>query len=94
MPPETGVEARVLDGKLVPEPREGEVVVFYIRFAHGFRFPASDFYRCFLDFFRLQLHHLGANLVLQLAAFTACCEGYLGMLPYTKLWCRLFYPKQ
>lgn len=38
--------------------------------------------------------HLGANDVLQTATLVTLCEGYIGLLPYIKLWFKLFYLKQ
>ena len=31
---------------------------------------------------------------MQLAGFVTLCEGYVGLLPYVELWCRMFYLKQ
>lgn len=76
--PEMEVEARAPDGELMLEPREGEVVVFYNHFARGFGLSMSDFYRRFLDFFGLQPHYLGANVVLQLAASPRVVRATLG----------------
>lgn len=84
------VEARAPDRETLLAPREGEVVVLYIHYACGFGLPTSLFFRRFLDFFVLQPQHLRANAVLQLTAFAVLCEGYLELLPYTELWCRLF----
>jgi hypothetical protein len=36
---------------MVPTPEEGEVVVFFEHFRHGFVLPTSDFTRKFLNFF-------------------------------------------
>lgn len=85
LPPAGEVEARTPGNEVVPEPREGEVVVFLVHFACGFGLPASHFFRRFLGFYGLQPHHLGANSILQLAAFIAFCEGYVGLQPYVDL---------
>jgi hypothetical protein len=66
-------------GELVPAPQPGEAVVFYEHFRRGFVLPASNFLRQFLDHFHLQPHHIGANAMLTLSAFTTICEAYLGI---------------
>ena len=75
------VEFRVPGDELVPAPQPGECVVFTSHFARGFGLPASTFLRNFLDYYHLQLHHLGANAIMLLAAFATFCEGYLGVRP-------------
>lgn len=94
LPPAELVEARAPGAETTPAPRDGEVVVFYTHFLRGLGLPVSLFFRRFLTFFGLQPHHLGPNAILQLAAFVTLCEGYVGILPYVELWCRLFYLKQ
>ena len=76
--------------EIVPGPCEGERVVFVPHFERGFVLPASTFFRDFLDFHRLQPHHLAANFVMILAGFVTLCEGYLGCRPSLLLWKRLF----
>ena len=76
--------------KVVPTPRKGERVVFVSHFEHGFGLPASTFFRDFLDFHRLQPHHLAANFMMILSGFVTLCEGYLGCHPSLPLWKRLF----
>ena len=63
----------------IPTPQPGERVVFLTHFERGFGLPASEFFRSFLDFFGLQPHHLPANTVVSLSAFTVFSEGYLGL---------------
>ncbi|KAE8816140.1 retrotransposon protein [Hordeum vulgare] len=75
-------------------PQVSEVVVFTEHFTRGLGLPTSIFFRRFLMHFGLQPHHLSANIVLQLAAFIALCEGYLGIEPHLDLWRRLFYFKE
>jgi hypothetical protein len=55
--------------------------------------PASDFLRQFMDHFHLQLHHIGANTMMTLAAFAALREAYLGIWPNIELFRRLIYFK-
>ena len=84
------VEVRVPGDELVPAPQPGECVVFTSHFARGFGLPASTFLRSFLDYYHLQLHHLGANAIMLLAAFATFCEGYLGVRPSIGLWVWFF----
>jgi hypothetical protein len=49
--------------------------------------------RQFLDHFHLQPHHIGANAMMVLSAFTTLCEAYLGIWPNVELFCRLIFFK-
>ncbi|KAE8779037.1 hypothetical protein D1007_47991 [Hordeum vulgare] len=62
-------------GARAPEPCTGEHVVFATHSLIGFGLPRSLFLRHFLDFYRLQMHHLGPNSVLYLVFFTTLCES-------------------
>lgn len=79
--------------EISPAPQAGEYVVFRSHFLRGFGLPASSFFKKFLDFYRLQPHHLTPNTVVLLSAFVTLCEGYLGVLPTLELWGRFFYLK-
>jgi hypothetical protein len=68
-------------------------VVFYDHFPRGFTLPVSSFLRRFLDHFRLQPHHIGANAMMTMAAFATLCEAYLGIWPNIELFRRLIYFK-
>jgi hypothetical protein len=87
------VGCRAASGELVPTPQPGEAVVFYDHFARGLALPASNFLRQFLDQFHLQPHHIGANVMMVLAAFVTLCEAYLGIWPNIELFQRLIYFK-
>ena len=76
--------------EIVPDPREGERVVFIAHLKRGFGLPASTFFRDFLDFHRLQPHHLAANFMMILVGFVTLCEGYLRCRTSLLLWKRLF----
>jgi hypothetical protein len=69
----------------VPEPKPGEVVVFFEHFRRGFVLPASNFLWQFLDHFHLQPHHIGANAMMTLSAFAVLYEAYLGIWPNVEL---------
>jgi hypothetical protein len=77
----------------VPIPGPGETVVFYDHFPRGFVLPISSFLHRFLDHFRLQPHHIGANAMMTLVAFATLCEAYLGIWPNVELFRRLIYFK-
>ena len=72
--------------EITPEPEEGERVVFHSHFLRGIGLPASAFFRSFLEFYQLLLHHLTPNTVVLLSAFVTLCEGFLGVLPTLELW--------
>jgi hypothetical protein len=93
LPPADLVSCRPACGERVPAPQLGEAVVFYDHFLRGFALPTSDFLRQFLDHFHLQPHHIGANVMMTLAAFAALCEAYLGFWPNVELFRRLIYFK-
>ena len=60
LPRETDVGVRLLRGEQRPRPEGQERVVFLTHFERGFGMLVSAFFRAFLEFFRLQPHHLGA----------------------------------
>ena len=64
-------------GEIRPAPEEGERVIF----------------RSFLEFHKLQPHHLTPNAVVLLSAFATLCEGYIGVLPTLELWGEFFSSK-
>ena len=75
----------------MPDPRAGERVVFVAHFERGFGLPVSTFFREFLDFHRLQPHHLTANFIMTMSGFVTLFKGYLGIRPSIGLWKRLFH---
>src|SRR3954469_1020705 len=79
--------------EVTPAPEEGERLVFRSHLMRGLGLPASGFFRSFLDFHGLQPHHLTPNTVVLLAAFTALCKGFLGVLPTIELWGEFFHSK-
>src|SRR3954463_616345 len=85
-----GILWRAPGAEMVPTPRAGERVVFLSHFERGFGLPASTFLRNFLDFHRLQPHHLAANFIMTLSGFVTLCEGYLGCRPSIALFKRFF----
>ena len=65
---------RAPGNEVVPDARAGKRVVFLAHFERGFGLPASTFFRDFLDFHRLQPHHLAANFIMILSGFTTLCD--------------------
>ncbi|KAK1618927.1 hypothetical protein QYE76_024444 [Lolium multiflorum] len=84
-----GVSCRIPD-EIEPVLNPGEFVVFLAHFERGFGLPASDFFRQFLDFYRLQPHHLPGNAVFYLSCFVAFMEGYIGIRPVRETFARFF----
>ncbi|KAE8786818.1 hypothetical protein D1007_39273 [Hordeum vulgare] len=78
LPSKELVEARVPGEEIVLEPRPGERVLFATHFLVGFELPGSIFLWQFLQFYGLEMHHLGPNSVLYLVCFVTLCESYLG----------------
>jgi hypothetical protein len=73
-----------------PAPPEGYMVSFICFHERGFGVPATAFMRVLLHYYKVELHHLAPNTVVQAAIFAVVCEGYLGMEPQWNLWLHLF----
>ena len=65
------VLCRIPRGEVEPAPEPGEYVVFSAHFERGFGLPAFDFFREFLDFYKLQPHHLPGNAIFYLSCFVS-----------------------
>ncbi|KAK1631851.1 hypothetical protein QYE76_006166 [Lolium multiflorum] len=85
-----GVICRPPGDEIQPVLEPGEAVVFLAHFERGFGLPASDFLCQFLDFYRLQPHHLPGNAVFYLSCFVAFMEGYIGIRPARETFARFF----
>ena len=73
---EDNIAVRVpADDEIRPAPRHGEAVVFIDHLEHRLALPVSPFFRQFLDYFKLQPHHLEANSIAQLRFFATLCEA-------------------
>jgi hypothetical protein len=70
--------------------RPGEVVVFTAHFYRGFVLPASDFLWRFLDFYKLEPHHLPGNAVFYLSSFVSFMEGFVGLWPTVETFARFY----
>ncbi|KAE8795705.1 hypothetical protein D1007_29298 [Hordeum vulgare] len=79
LPSEEVIEPRTPGDEIVPQPRDGERIVFASHFLVGFGLPARSFLQHFLRSFVLQMHHLGVNLILYITCFVTMCDAYLGI---------------
>ncbi len=84
------VLCRIPRGEVEPAPEPGEYVVFSAHFERGFGLPASDFFREFLDFYKLQPHHLPGNAIFYLSCFVSFMEAYVGLRPTKEAFARFF----
>ncbi|KAK1632904.1 hypothetical protein QYE76_007219 [Lolium multiflorum] len=84
------VSCRIPGDEVEPAPEPGEFVVFLAHFERGFGLPSSDFFRQFLDFYQLQLHHLPGNAIFYLSCFVSFMEAYVGLLPTREAFARFF----
>jgi hypothetical protein len=71
-------------------PPEGYVVSFVAFHERGLGMLPSWFMRALLHYYKVELHHLAPNSILQATIFAAVCEGYLGIEPHWNLWLHLF----
>ncbi|KAE8787267.1 hypothetical protein D1007_38892 [Hordeum vulgare] len=81
IPPAERVDTHPPGGKRMPEPSSSDRVVFGTHFLIGFKLPASLFLWQFLEFYGLEMQHLGPNSALYLACFSTLCEAHLGLWP-------------
>ncbi|KAK1603170.1 hypothetical protein QYE76_018782 [Lolium multiflorum] len=86
----TEVSCRLPRGEVEPAREPGEFVVFLAHFERGFDLPASDFFRQFLDFYKLQPHHLPGNAIFYLSCYVTLMEAYIGLLPTKEAFARFF----
>ncbi|KAK1644138.1 hypothetical protein QYE76_061943 [Lolium multiflorum] len=84
------VSCRIPGNELEPAPEPGEAVVFNAHFERGFGLSASNFFRQFLDFYKLQPHHLLGNAIFYLSCFFSFMEAYIGLLPTIEAFAHFF----
>ena len=53
--------------------------------------PTGDFFRGLLYYYKIKLHNLNPNSILQISSFVALNEGYLGIKPNFALWKHFFF---
>ncbi|KAK1663543.1 hypothetical protein QYE76_051702 [Lolium multiflorum] len=85
-----GVSCRIPKDEIEPDLRDGEFVVFLAHLERGFGLPASDFFRQFLDFYKLQPHHLPGNAIFYLSCYATFMEAYMGLRPTRETFARFF----
>ncbi|KAK1631329.1 hypothetical protein QYE76_005644 [Lolium multiflorum] len=85
-----GVTCRIPGDEIEPDPKPGEYVVFLAHFERGFGLPASPFFREFLDFYKLQPHHLPGNAIFYLSCYATFMEAYIGIRPTRETFARFF----
>ncbi|KAK1643563.1 hypothetical protein QYE76_061368 [Lolium multiflorum] len=85
-----GVVCRIPGDEIEPDPEPGEHVVFLAHFERGFGLPASPFFREFLDFYKLQPHHLPGNAIFYLSCYATFMEAYIGIRPTRETFARFF----
>jgi hypothetical protein len=84
------VFCRIPGDEREPATRLGEVVVFTAHFERGFGLRASDFFRPFLDFYKLQPHHLPSNAIFYLSSFVSFMEGVASLWPTTETFAKFY----
>ncbi|KAK1685581.1 hypothetical protein QYE76_046429 [Lolium multiflorum] len=85
-----GVTCRIPGDEIEPDPKPGEHVVFLAHFERGFGLPASPFFWEFLDFYKLQPHHLPGNAIFYLSCYATFMEAYIGIRPTRETFARFF----
>lgn len=91
LPPRTvAMEWRAPGRERSPVLRRGYVVSFLAFHMRGFAMHAHRFLREVLHHYGVALHELAPNGVQQMAAFTALCEGYLGIDHHFELFTYFF----
>jgi hypothetical protein len=71
-----------------------EIVTFYYFAERGLALPSCSFFRGFLYFYGLKLHHLNPNSICHIAIFIHFCEAFLRIEPHWDLFRFLFRVKQ
>ncbi|KAK1607820.1 hypothetical protein QYE76_031493 [Lolium multiflorum] len=85
-----GVTCRLPGDEIEPVLEPGERVVFLAHFERDFGLPVSAFFRSFLDFYKLQPHHLPGNAVFYLSCYATFMEAYIGIRPTRETFARFF----
>ena len=78
-------------GEEIPNPKEGEIVVFAEHLERGFKPPGSKFLRDAMAFMNVRLQDLGPNSISNMCQFQVFCEAYLRMEPSVTLFCYFFH---
>lgn len=76
--------------QLHPTEETEEITVFKAFYEVGFGAPCSDFFRCLLEFYGVELHHLNPIFLLHISVFIHLCEAFLGIDLHFNLFRHLF----
>ena len=82
---------RALGVETIPEPKEGEVVVFTDHMLRGFTPPGSRNFCDVLHFLQLHPQDIGPNSVTNICNFQVFCEVYLQQEPTVELFREFYY---
>ncbi|KAK1606958.1 hypothetical protein QYE76_030631 [Lolium multiflorum] len=85
-----GVSCRRPGDEIEPDLKDGEFVIFLAHFERGIGLSASDFFRQFLDFYKLQPHHLPGNAIFYLSCYATFMEAYMGLRPTRETFAHFF----
>lgn len=76
-----------------PTENNQEIPLFISFCERGVGLPISSFFKEFLAFYDLQLHHLNPNGILYVSVFVHACEAFLGIEPNLPLFRSLYHIK-
>ena len=78
-------------GDEIPNPAEGEIVVFADHLERGFKPPGTKFLRHAMFFMNVRLQDLGPNPISNMCQFQVFCKAYLQMEPWVTLFWYFFH---
>jgi hypothetical protein len=91
LPSKETIHWRVPGPETIPQPREGEVIVFLDHLLRGFSPPGAKFFRDVLHFYNLHPKDIGPNSVSNICNLQVFCEVYLQQEPKVDLFREYFY---
>ena len=77
--------------EVLPQPKDGEVIVFTDHLGRGFSPPGSKKFRDVLHFLQLHPQDIGPNSVSNICNFQVFCEAYLQEEPTVDLFREFYY---
>jgi len=79
------------EGHAWPMEKNPDKVPMFATFVErGLALPSSDFFRGFLDFFKIEYVHLNPNSIFHIAVYIHFCEAFLGIRPHWALFRKIF----
>ena len=75
------------------EKNPDEIPMFAVFVERRLGLPSSDFFRGFLNFFKIEYVNLNPNSIFQLSCYVHFCEAFLGIQPHWELFRKLFQVK-